>query len=98
MADQKNINKQDILSKLEPRCCVYDTSETTNLLNVPQDETELMFVKDQLKENDFRLISRADARKLGYEEMANWSNDNDYLFISDDEWFILCMPKSLFEA
>lgn len=97
MQNEINITKQDILDRLHPLQCAYNTGETVDLIYVPQDEEELKFVIEQINYCAFRPIDRQSAYNLGYKELAKWSDDNDYLFISEDNWFILDMPKVLFK-
>ena len=91
------ISTQDILNVLKPKCCAYTTGEAFDLIEVPQNEIELQLVRNNISKHPVKMIRQEDAKRLGYETLASWSNENDYLFLSEDEYFMLCLPKCLFE-
>ena len=89
--------KDEILSVLEPQGCAYSTGECCELIEVPQNAKELQTVIENVTECEFKEITHDEAKELGYTTLAEWSNENDYLFLSEDEYFLLCLPKSLFQ-
>ena len=91
------ISTQDILNVLKPQCCAYTTGEVSDLIEVPQNDQELQCIRENISEHSVKMISHEEAKRLGYETLASWSNENDYLLLTEDEYFLLCLPKSLFQ-
>jgi hypothetical protein len=73
------IRKQNILNALVPQCCAYIWNDSS-LIEVPQNDEELKILTNVVKNSGFRIIERAEALDLGYNELVNWSDENDYLF------------------
>ena len=92
------ISTQDILNVLQPQCCAYTTGDAPDLIEVPQNDMELQTVRENILEHAVKMISHEETKRLGYETLASWSNENDYLLITEDENFLLCLPKSLFQT
>ena len=92
------ISTQDILNVLQPQCCAYTTGDAPGLIEVPQNDMELQTVRENISEHAVKMISYEETKRLGYETLASWSNENDYLLITEDEYFLLCLPKSLFQT
>lgn len=82
---------------LKPQCCAYSTYEFPDFIEIPQDENELQSLIDSIGEQSLMCVSKEKAAQLGYKELAAWSNDNDFLFLLEDESLVLCLAKSLFK-
>jgi len=89
------ITREEILNSLVPKCCAYLWNDSS-LIEIPQNEEELKTVIDVVKKSDFKIVENSKALKLGYKELAKWSNENDYLFLFQTEYMLLCMPISVF--
>ncbi len=96
-ADMKQTNINEVKPILKPQCCAYSTYEFPDFIEIPQNEDELQSLIDSIGEQFLMRISKEKAIQLGYTELATWSNDNDFLFLLDDESLVLCLAKSLFE-
>lgn len=93
----EQIGINEVRPILKPLCCAYSTYEFPDFIEIPQNENELQSLINSIGEQSFMLISKEKAIQLGYTELATWSNDNDTLFLLDDESLVLCLAKSLFE-
>lgn len=91
-----NLTNSDIVKALEPKGCAYLWNDS-DLIEVPQNEEELLTVTHIIENSSFRIVEKSEAINLGYEELANWSDENDFLFLFDKDYLLLCLPKSVFK-
>lgn len=91
------ISMNEVNSIFKPQCCAYSTYEFPDFIEIPQNEDELQSLIGSIGEQSLMRISKEKAIQLGYTELATWSNDNDFLFLLDDESLVLCLAKSLFK-
>lgn len=91
------ISMNEVILILKPQRCAYSTYEFPDFIEIPQNENELQSLIDSIGEQSFMRISKEKAVQLGYKELAAWSNDNDFIFLLEDESLVLCLAKSLFK-
>jgi hypothetical protein len=100
----EKLNTESLKAYVQDRGVVYQPINC--LIEASEEDTILVkdFISSQIKDGNWEVLTKSQAFEKGFEELADWAIESDYIIAIDldepinDEYYVsICFPKSDFE-